>query len=576
VSRLDCPKQARCPGCPLGDQPYEAGLQQKAHDVARAFASYAELAPELAAARAATPTREYRLRAKLVVDGKALGLYERGSHRVVDVTGCRVLSPALTSATETLRRALPLPVYGADLRESSEGVLLTLLSDDAAAHTKLERAARQLLEQGLLSVSVSVRSEGNVRLLAGEPKVVAGPSTARHRLSAELPYAYAAPGGFVQAHAGQASYVQAEVIARLRERWATLQGRRVLELFAGNGGLALALAREGAAVTAVESYAPAIELAERAGREQSLRVRAIASDAARFAETAARTEQFDAAIVNPPRRGLAPALRAALARLRLETVAYVSCNPRTLARDCWQLALAGLRVKRVEPLDMIPWSDAVEALAWLEPAPAPAARVLFENEAWLALEKHAGESIISADSAEPSLLARARAAHGAALTPVDGWGSGVSGVCWFAKTSAAEPALRRALARAERELVVLVRGNLRKQGTITRPGPAGPMRGARYKKQRDIARHSLASALSFDDAEVGTLRDFASISHPVLGDARHGDRKSNDHIEHRHGLDRPFVHCRSVSLCDETGREHRVSCELSPDLEQVLGSLVSD
>jgi 23S rRNA (uracil1939-C5)-methyltransferase len=560
----------------LGDQPYEEGLRQKALDVRRAVASYGELAPYLAAARAATPTHAYRLRAKLVVDGTALGLYERGSHRVIDVAGCRVLSPALTTATETLRRALPLPIYGADLRETSEGVLLTLLSEDPAQRTNLEHAARRLLEQGLLSVSISLRNAGNVRLLAGEPQVVVGPSTARHRLSDELPYAYAAPGGFVQAHGGQASYVQAEIIAHLREHWGTLQGRRVLELFAGNGGLALALAREGAVVTAVESYAPAIELAERAGREQGLRVRAIASDAARFADTAARTEQFDAAIVNPPRRGLPPALRAALARLRPETVAYVSCNPRTLARDCWQLALAGLRVKRVEPLDMIPWSDAVEALAWLEPAPAPAPRVLFENEAWLALEKHAGESIISADPAQPNLLERARAARGAALTPVDGWGRGVSGVCWFAKSSAAEPALRRALAKAERELVVLVRGNLRKQGTITRPSPAGPTRGARYRKQRDIARHSLASALTFDDAEVGTLRDFASISHPVLGDAQHGDRKSNDHVEHRHGLDRAFVHCHTVSLCDESGSQHRVSCELSPDLEQVLGSLASD
>ena len=525
-------------------------------------------------ARAATPTHQYRLRAKLVVAGKALGLYERGSHRVIDVAGCRVLSPALTAATETLRRALPLPVYGADLRESSEGVLLTLLSDDAGARTKLEHAAQQLLQQGLLSVSLGLRDEGNVRLLAGTPEVVAGPSTARHHLNAELPYAYAAPGGFVQAHAGQASYVQTEIIARLRERWGSLRGRRVLELFAGSGGLALALAREGATVTAVESYSPAIELAERAGREQRLSVRAIACDAARFAETAARTERFDAAIVNPPRRGLAPQLRAALARLRLETVAYVSCNPRTLARDCWQLALAGLRVQRVEPLDMIPWSDAVEALAWLEPAPVPPARVLFEDQNWLALEKHAGEPIFSADQAEPSLLTRATC--GAALTPVDGWGRGISGVCWFAKSRAAEPALRRALAKAERELLVLVRGNLRKQGTITRPSPGGPRPGARYKKQRDVARHSLASSLSFDDTEVATLRDFASISHPVLGDAHHGDRKSNDHVEHRHGLDRPFVHCRSVALCDELGHEHRVTCELSPDLEQVLGSLESD
>lgn len=577
VTRLDCPKQARCPGCPLGSQVYEAGLAEKARSVAQAFAAYGELTPELCAARAATPTLEYRLRAKLVVAGKALGLYERGSHRVVDVTGCRVLSPALTTASETLRRALPLPIYGADLRATSEGVLVTLLTEQPAARVELERAARALIEQGLLSVAVSMRSEGNVRLLAGEPEVVAGPSTARHRLSAELPYAYAAPGGFVQAHAGQASYVQTEIIARLRERWGNLEQRRVLELFAGNGSLALALAREGAVVTAVESYAPAIQLAERAGREQALGVRAVASDATRFAGTTARHERFDAAIVNPPRRGLSPELRESLARLSVATVAYVSCNPRTLARDCWQLALAGLRVTRVEPLDMIPWSDAVEALAWLEPTAPPAPRVLFENAAWLAVEKSPFEPIISEDPTHLSLLRRVHLLPGAAeAVAVDAWGAGVSGVCWFAKHPASEPALRQALQVAERELRVLVRGNLRKQGTVTRRGSGGSARGARYRKLRDVARHSLASALTLDADETPTLRDFASIAHPVLGDAKYGDGRSNDHVEHRHGLDRPFVHCSAVRLRDSDGSELCVSCSLSPDLEQVLISLESD
>ena len=166
---------------------------------------------------------------------------------------------------------------------------------------------------------------------------------------------------------------------------------------------------------------------------------------------------------------------------------------------------------------MIPWSDAVEALAWLEPAAQPAPRLLFENAQWLAVEKHAGEPIVSADLQQPSLQKRVRLAHGEALTAVDHWGVGVSGVCWFAKSKASEVGLRRALHGAERELSLLVRGNLRKQGTVTRRSAEGSSRGARYKKLRDLARHSLASALVADEDEVGALRDFASISHPVLG-----------------------------------------------------------
>jgi 23S rRNA (uracil1939-C5)-methyltransferase len=573
VSRLDCPKQARCPGCPLGADAYEPGLETKAASVARAFAGYAELAPEVCPPRAATPTREYRLRAKLVVDGKALGLYERGSHRVIDVTGCRVLAPELARAADVLRSALPLPIYGADLRATSEGVLVTLLTDERRSRSALQSVAQRLVEQGVLSVAISVRAEGNVRLLAGEPEVVAGPSIARHRLSSSLPYAYAAPGGFVQAHAGQASYVQAEIIRYLRERSGGVSGKRVLELFAGNGSLALALAREGADVTAVESYVPAISLAERAANEQGLRVRGVASDATRFVASVRGDQRFDAAIVNPPRRGLTPALRAALAQLGLEQLAYVSCNPRTLARDCWHLQTLGMRVQRVEPLDMIPWSDAVEALAWLEPSRAPEPRVLFENAEWLAVEKAPGEPVISA-AREPSLLGRVQRSRPDAVA-MQTWGDAVSGVCWFAKTPADEPPLREALRSAERELFVLVRGNLRKQGTIMRRSTAAT-RGVRYKKARDVGRHSLAVAFSLDPSEVAALRDFASIGHPVLGDARHGDPRSNEHVEHRDGLDRAFVHCRSMQLRDSNGNLLQVESDLAPDLKQALQSLESD
>lgn len=568
MSRLDCPKQERCPGCPLGRDTYQASLEHKARSIAQALAGYAGLAPELLPTRAASPTHAYRLRAKLVIDGKALGLYERGSHRVLDVTGCRVLSPELTLATEALRQALPLPIYGADLRATSEGVLVTLLTDQPRALRELERVAHALVARGLLGVAISVRAEGNVRLLAGEPKVVAGPPTARHCLSPALPYAYAAPGGFVQAHAGQASYVQAQIIAHLRERAGGVTAPRVLELFAGSGGLALALAREGADVTAVESYAPAIELAERAATEQALRVRAVVGDATSFTERARRSERFDAAIVNPPRRGLTAPLRAALAELRLGTLAYVSCNPRTLARDCAHLHVLGLRLQKVEPLDMIPWSDAVEALCWLEPDAPPVPPVLFENEAWLAVEKPPEEAV-------SALLERVRLLQPEAVS-VESWGSTVSGVCWFAKTLASEPALRAALRDSERELVVLVRGNLRKQGTITRRAPKQQAPGTRYKKLRDVAHHSLAQAFTRDAGETGVLRDFAGIGRPVLGDAHFGDRRSNEHVEHRHGLDRAFVHCRATSLRAPDGSSLLVECELAPDLSQALASFESD
>lgn len=572
---LSCPKQDQCPGCPLGAEPYAAGLARKGRELALALEPYGGLRPALLRPRAASPTLEYRLRAKLVSHGRALGLFERGSHRVVDVEGCRVLSKALTRASAAVRRMLPLPIHGADLRETSEGVLVTLLSEHEAARPLLEAAGRALVDRGeALSVALSVRREGGVRLLSGEPELLAGPGAARHALSSRAPYAYAAHGGFVQAHAGQAGYVHSEIARGLQQRLGGLPGAQVLELFAGNGSLALALAAAGAEVTAVEVYRPALALAERAAREQGLSLTAISSDAARFVQGDSG-RRFDAIVVNPPRRGLDASLRRAIGHIQPRALVYVSCNPHTFARDAAHLRLQGCNLECAEPLDMIPWSDAIEALGWFESAPPPAPPVLFEDAECLAVSKGAHEPLAAANG--PCLAQRVRGLPGCGnAVALEAWGPGVSGACWFSKDPGSAERLREALRTEQRVLSVVVRGELRKQGRITRRTPHDATAGSRYRKQANAGRHSLVWVFSHDLDESGVLRDFASIRHPVLGDATHCDPPSNQFAQHRLELDRPFLHISRSGLSRPGGARHEVQAELAPDLSRVLTCLGSN
>jgi 23S rRNA (uracil1939-C5)-methyltransferase len=70
--------------------------------------------------------------------------------------------------------------------------------------------------------------------------------------------------------------------------------------------------------------------------------------------------------VNPARRGLEPGVVDAVLALKPQRVAYVSCNPATMAHDLALFRAGGLAVGEVELFDMFPNTAHVEALVLLE------------------------------------------------------------------------------------------------------------------------------------------------------------------------------------------------------------------
>jgi 23S rRNA (uracil1939-C5)-methyltransferase len=595
-----------CGGCTKLDVPYGAQRAEKRARVLAAFARYAELASvAIDETVAAEPIAEYRTRAKLVAGPKgAIGLFARtGDHVVVDLPQCRVLAPVVARAVAALRVLMSQgalrseadggaltavdvrEVLGADTeREPRAMVTLVLRSGKQPSTDAMGILADRLiaLEPSIASVASSVVRAGSPQLLGTALRVHAGEASLPDRIGAGATYQLAAHGSFVQAHRGQAAKLHAAVHEALFDALGALEGRRIVDLYAGSGALGLALADRGARVLCVEAYPAAVEHALEAARAQQLEtVHGVAGDAAVVAaDLAADGMRVDAALVNPPRRGCAPEVRFALAALAPSIIAYISCDPETLARDLAHLARLGYATERAQPYDMIPLTDEIETLAVLHRAPPPAPRVLYEDDTLLAVEKAGHEPTTPQGEYASSLLARVRRIPGAAkAVPIHRLDAGTSGVCLFARRPEDVTPWQIALgaAEAEKRYVALVRGIIRPKGSISRALPdEGVVREARtrYRRTAVLAGHSLVEARPDEGRTHQVRRHLATLGHAVVGDARYGHVPSNRHFSEKYGLDRTFLHCASIALVHpETKQLLLLEAPMAADLDAVLARL---
>jgi len=168
---------------------------------------------------------------------------------------------------------------------------------------------------------------------------------------------------FQQVHPAVADLIRQRAVAWL----AADEGAVAWDLYGGVGDSARLLAAGGARVSSVDADRSAVEWARRQRTGERFPPAFLAG---RVEEVLHRLPTPDVVLLNPPRQGAAPRVTAALEGLRsaghARRVAYVSCDPATLARDLARLP--GYDVRAIETFDMFPQTAHVETLALLEAA----------------------------------------------------------------------------------------------------------------------------------------------------------------------------------------------------------------
>ena len=380
--RPPCILAERCGGCSLQHWQDDPQARWKEQVVVQALRRIGGLDCPVDPLLLAQPSLGYRNRATIPLerregDGQLrAGYYRRGSHRIVNLNRCPVLDPRIDALIAPLKADLEAsdwPVdghleQGGGLRHlalrvghHSGEILITLIS----SHDELdglETMAAGWLQRWpqVVGVCLNLQPLATNTLMGPETRVLAGRGFVREHF-AGIGLTIAADTFF------QVNTVQAErLVPLLLEAFGPLEGQELVDAYCGIGTFSLPLAAAGARVVGLESHQASVEQARANAAANGLeRASFVPADVG--TSLVERLGGIDGLLVDPPRKGLPAPLCAAIGANPPATVAYVSCNPATLARDLGLLTTAGrLKLERVQPIDFFPQTSHVETLAVLK------------------------------------------------------------------------------------------------------------------------------------------------------------------------------------------------------------------
>ncbi len=328
-----------CGGCQLQFVSYEKQVEMKEQVLLDCLRRIGGVEPELSPSIHGEPFG-YRHRAQFKVSKEgAVGFFREGTVDVVEIDSCPLLTDKLNNALSMLKKT-----DIGDVREvhvtAGDNVLILI---KGSSHP--QEIADRLMQSGFTGVAFEDGSYKGT----GAPYISLDLNGMRYTVS---------PWGFLQSNWA----LNRELVGTLVDEIGSTEEKRILDLYAGGGNLSLPLAIYAKETVAVEEAPASITDAKRnrsANRVPNYRF------AKGSAENARIEGSFDIVLIDPPRAGLSKEALKRVMGLSAPLIAYVSCNPSTLARDIKRMEdKYSLRSMRM--IDMFPQTYHLEAMAILD------------------------------------------------------------------------------------------------------------------------------------------------------------------------------------------------------------------
>jgi 23S rRNA (uracil1939-C5)-methyltransferase len=307
----------------------------------------------------------YRNRTRLHVRHApfVVGYFRHNSHDLLPVTHCPISSPLIGRAiTEFLR----IGGQGMVHPRVQEVELFANADDSALLVELLWDVEGQVIEQEALNDFAAALQSALPQLVGVSAFGTGGnlfPWTKQLWASGATSLDYQVDGRSYRVQAGSFFQVNRFLVGKLVELAIPEQGGRLaLDLFAGTGLFALPLAKVFEKVVAVESSRTSYEDLL---RNAAPNIEAVQLPTDQFLRKRKFTPPPDLVVADPPRAGLGPKVTTSLIQLGAKQVAYISCDPATLARDLRAFVDAGYTFGEMHMIDLFPQTFHLETVVKL-------------------------------------------------------------------------------------------------------------------------------------------------------------------------------------------------------------------
>lgn len=374
----DCSAYPRCGGCTGRHMTYEATLEAKRQQVADCFRRIGHIDVDVPPVLGMDDPSAYRNKTALPVGGTAddprLGFFAPRSHSLIPIERCANAMPpsdALCRAFLDWMRAHRIPPYMEEthrglvrhlvIRVNRRGQAMVTVVVNGSSLPHEQDLADALFPLGTVSLILNENRERTNVILGRRFRTIRGTDTLTDTLCG-LTFDLS-PAAFFQVNPTQTErlYQTALDFAGLRP------DDTLCDVYCGAGTITLMMARHCRTALGIEIVPQAVENARQNALRNGVANADFRAGAAEEILPQLVTEGLhpDVIVVDPPRKGLDPAVISAMAAAGPRRIVYVSCNVATLARDAALLRDAGYQTEKVQSVDMFCWTSGVEMVASL-------------------------------------------------------------------------------------------------------------------------------------------------------------------------------------------------------------------